>query len=162
MAVSVETIAAPDVARLWRPRLGRGRGLVVAALVLLSLVVVLAGAERTVIEDALAPAAGQVLVSDHATDGRIAFTTPLGAAEAQLDGAEPYVMPAAIRLQVGDDVVVTNDDIYPHIILSSLAMPGATTTMAFDEPGVYAFSSGCTANGGTINSFTSVIVSERA
>jgi hypothetical protein len=70
-------------------------------------------------------------------------------------------MPAAIRLHVGDAVVVTNEDDYPHIILSSLAMPGATTTIIFDDPGIQTFSSGCTANGGTLNSFTSVLVSEQ-
>ena len=32
--------------------------------------------------------------------------------------------------------------------------------MSFAEPGISASSSGCTANGGTMNSFTSVIVSE--
>jgi hypothetical protein len=103
-----------------------------------------------------------VVVPNRALNGKIAFTIPLGAAEAQVAGGTPYVMPPAIRLQVGDEVVITNEDVYPHIILGSLAMPGATTRIVFDEPGVQPYSSGCTANGGTINSFTSVIVSERS
>ena len=107
-------------------------------------------------------AAGPIVVPNHTTDGQIAFTIPLGAAEDQADGGTPYVMPPTIRMTVGDKVIVTNDDVYPHIILSSLVMPGTTATMVFDEPGINAFSSGCTANGGTINAFTSVIVSERS
>jgi hypothetical protein len=128
----------------------------------MSLLVVV-GAERTLLTGTSTQSPYEpVMVPARATDGKIAFTIPLGAAEAQLEGATPYVMPPAIRLAVSDAVVVTNDDVYPHIILSSLAMPGATTTIAFDEPGIHVFSSGCTANGGTMNSFTSVIVSERA
>jgi hypothetical protein len=134
---------------------------VVVTLIVMSLLVVV-GAERSLIGTSTQSPYEPVMVPARATDGKIAFTIPLGAAEAQLEGATPYVMPAAIRLEVGDAVVVTNDDVYPHIILSSLAMPGATTSMVFDEPGIHAFSSGCTANGGTLNSFTSVIVSESA
>jgi plastocyanin len=70
-------------------------------------------------------------------------------------------MPPVIRLRVGDSVVVTNDDAYPHMILGALAPAGETTTITFDLPGAHAFSSGCTANGGKMNSFTSVIVSGR-
>jgi hypothetical protein len=102
-----------------------------------------------------------VVVPDHATDGVIAFTIPPGAAVAQQAGVVPYAMPAAIRLRVGDAVVVRNDDTFPHMILNALVEPGATTTLPFAEPGIQAFSSGCTANGGTVNSFTSVIVSAR-
>jgi hypothetical protein len=127
----------------------------------MSLLVVV-GAERSLIGTSTQSPYEPVMVPARATDGTIAFTIPVGAAEAQLEGATPYVMPAAIRLEVGDAVVVTNDDVYPHIILSSLSMPGATTKIVFDEPGIHAFSSGCTANGGTLNSFTSVIVSESA
>ncbi len=105
---------------------------------------------------------GPIVVPNHMTDGQIAFTIPLGAAQDQTNGGTPYVMPPTIRMAVGDTVVVTNDDTFPHIILSSLVMPGTTATMVFDEPGIDAFSSGCTANGGTINAFTSVIVSERS
>jgi hypothetical protein len=102
-----------------------------------------------------------VVVADRPVDGKIAFTIPLGAADAQFSGGEPYVMPSVIRLRVGDSVVVANNDVYPHMILNALTPAGETTTITFDEPGAQAFSSGCTANGGTMNSFTSVIVSER-
>ena len=71
------------------------------------------------------------------------------------------MMPSVIRLRAGDSVVVTNDDAYPHMILNALAPAGEMTTITFDTPGTQAFSSGCTANGGTMNSFTSVIISER-
>jgi hypothetical protein len=161
MVANVESIAPVYGGSMPRPRLGRGRLAVVVALIVMSLLVVV-GAERSLTGTSTQSPYESVVVPDQATDGKIAFTIPLGAAEAQLEGATPYVMPAAIRLEAGDAVVVTNDDVYPHIILSSLAMPGATTTITFDEPGIQAFSSGCTANGGTINSFTSVIVSERA
>jgi hypothetical protein len=103
-----------------------------------------------------------VIVPDRPVDGEIAFTIPLGAADAQFNGGAPYVMPSVIRLQVGDSIVVTNDDAYPHMILNALAPAGETTMITFDKPGAQAFSSGCTANGGTMNSFTSVIVAERA
>ncbi len=108
-----------------------------------------------------AAVAGPIVIPNHTTAGQIAFTIPLGAAQDQTDGGTPYIMPPTIRMTVGDKVIVTNDDVFPHIILSSLVMPGTTATMVFDEPGINAFSSGCTANGGTINAFTSVIVSER-
>jgi hypothetical protein len=144
-----------------RPRPGRGRLAIVVTLIVLSLIVVV-GAERSMTGPSTQSPYEPVVVPGRVTDGKIAFSIARGAAEAQLEGATPYVMPAAIRLTVGDAVVVTNDDVYPHIILGSLAMPGATTTIAFDEPGIHAFSSGCTANGGTLNSFTSVIISERA
>ena len=101
-----------------------------------------------------------VVVPDRPVDGKIAFTIPAGAAEAQFNGGSPYMMPSVIRLRAGDSVVVTNDDAYPHMILNALAPAGETTTITFDTPGTQAFSSGCTANGGTMNSFTSVIISE--
>jgi hypothetical protein len=142
-------------------RWGRDRIVALAALVLLSIGAVMIADSPAVIDRVESPPA-TVYVPDHPVNGKIVFSIPPGAAEAQLDGATPYVMPTAIRLHVGDAVVVTNEDDYPHIILSSLAMPGATTTIVFDEPGIPAFSSGCTANGGTINSFTSVIVSEQS
>lgn len=71
-------------------------------------------------------------------------------------------MPATILMTVGDKVVGANDDMFPHIILGSPVMPGSPATVVFDEPGINAFSSGCTADGGAINAFTSVIVSERS
>ena len=95
------------------------------------------------------------------TNGVISFTIPLGATEVQQQGGQAYIMPAAMRLKVGDRVVVRNDDIYPHLIFYSLVLPGATETMSFDEPGIHPYSSGCAAHGGMLNAFTSVIVSER-
>lgn len=99
------------------------------------------------------------VVADHPTNGKIEFTIPQGAAELQFSGGTPYIMPPVIRFRVSDTVVVRNNDVYPHMILNALAPADTTTTIAFDEPGTFAFSSGCTANGGTMNSFTTVIVS---
>jgi hypothetical protein len=172
----VFTAAQPDIgaaparrsqAGVWH---GRGR---LSTLVAVLLILLLGGAAGLAIDQARqaadAPTTGAataaiapVQVPDRAVDGKIAFAIPLGAADAQLDGGTPYVMPPVIRLHTGDAVIVTNEDVYPHIILRSLVMPGTSATIVFDEPGVNAFSSGCTANGGTINSFTSVIVSERS
>lgn len=118
---------------------------------------------RLLVAGSLLPAAmptvESVTVPATATDGVIAFTIPAGAAAAQQAGAAPYAMPDAMRLRVGDRLVVRNDDDFPHMIFSLLVEPGKTGTMSFDEPGAFAYSSGCTANGGTMNSFTSVIVS---
>jgi hypothetical protein len=161
MVANAKNIAPAYDMSLPRPRLGRGRIVMIVALIVISLMTVLS-AERTMTDPTAQSPYEPVVVPDRATNGTIAFTIARGAADAQLAGGTPYVMPAAIRLAAGDAVVVTNDDVYPHIILSSLVMPGATTSIAFDEPGIHAFSSGCTANGGTMNSFTSVIVSERA
>jgi plastocyanin len=102
-----------------------------------------------------------VIVPAVPTDGVIAFTIPRGATDVQQAGGRAYIMPAAMRLYVGDRVIVRNDDLYPHMIFTMLVMPGTTETMTFDEPGIHPYSSGCAAHGGMLNAFTSVIVSER-
>lgn len=102
-----------------------------------------------------------VIVAAVPTDGEIAFTIPLGATDVQQAGGRAYIMPVAMRLKVGDRVTVHNDDLYPHMIFTELVMPGTTETMAFNEPGIHPYSSGCAAHGGMLNAFTSVIVSER-
>lgn len=106
-------------------------------------------------------AAEPVIVAAAPTDGVIAFTIPHGATDVQQAGGRSYIMPAAMRLHVGDRLIVRNDDLYPHMIFTMLVMPGTTETMAFDEPGIHPYSSGCAAHGGMLNAFTSVIVSER-
>lgn len=147
------------------PRWGPARALAAAALVLLAAgaLALAAGLRQDPLgSPAPAPAAAPVVVPGEPENGRIAFTIPRGAAESQARGGAPYVMPPVMRLQVGDAVVVSNADVAPHMVLNGLVLPGETTQLVFAEPGVHAFSSGCTANGGTMNSFTSVIVSERA
>jgi len=134
----------------------------------LALVVALAavGVWRLLVAGSLlpapAPAVESVVVPGVATDGVVSFTIPKGAAVAQQAGAEPYLMPDVMRLSVGDKLVVRNEDDYPHMIFALLVQPSETGTMTFDEPGTTAYSSGCTANGGTMNSFTSVVVSASA
>jgi hypothetical protein len=106
-------------------------------------------------------AAGPVVVASRPADGVIAFTIPRGATDVQQAGGHAYVMPVAMHLEVGDRVVVHNDDRYPHMIFYKLVMPGTTETMTFNEAGIFPYSSGCAAHGGMLNAFTSVIVSER-
>jgi plastocyanin len=102
-----------------------------------------------------------VVVAAVPTNGVISFTIPRGATDVQQAGGRAYVIPAAMRLEAGDRVVVHNDDLYPHLIFTKLVMPGTTETMTFNEPGIHPFSSGCAVHGGMLNAFTSVIVSER-
>lgn len=130
--------------------------LVIAALVLGSVRLATHGSRLP----ASMPTVATVAVDAFAMEGLDSFTIPAGAATAQQAGAEPYLMPDVMRLHVGDKLVVGNQDVFPHMIFAMVVAPGTTGTMVFDQPGVTDYSSGCTANGGTMNRFTSVIVSE--
>ena len=147
------------------PRRSLRRPTLLAAGLALAVAMVAFAAWRVLLFGALVPApvpaVETVVMPAVATAGAVAFTIPAGAAVAQLAGGEPYLMPDTKRLAVGDEFVVRNDDVYPRMIFSLLVQPGETGTMTVAEPGVAASSSGGSANGGTMNRFTSVIVSER-
>jgi hypothetical protein len=93
-----------------------------------------------------------------AVDGVLLVEIPLGAYDAFAHDRAGYIVPPAIRLQAGDRIEIVNHDTGPHMIFYAFVPPGSTSTLRFDTPGIFTYSSGCAVNP-AMNSFTSVIVS---
>ena len=93
-------------------------------------------------------------------DGVLTLTIPPGAAADQRQGGRGYVMPSVISLEVGDTIVIRNDDDAPHMILYAFLMPGESDTRTFTEMGSEVYSSGCGLHAASFLNFTTVFVSE--
>ena len=101
---------------------------------------------------------GDVIVPNVATNGVLAITIPAGTGETMAAGRHGYVLPAVIKLQVGDRIVIRNRDVFPHFMLFAIVMPGETVERSMTEPMSETYSAGCTADP-TQNGFTSLFVS---
>ena len=93
-------------------------------------------------------------------DGVLTLTIPPGAAADQRQGGRGYVMPSVISLEVGDTIVIRNDDDAPHMILYAFLMPGESDTRTFTEMGSEVYSPGCGLHAASFLNFTTVFVSE--
>jgi hypothetical protein len=110
--------------------------------------------------EAAAPAEGIATMPSAPVDGVLEMVIPPGAAADQQAGGRGYVMPSRIDLEVGDTIVIRNDDDAPHMILYTFLMPGESHERTFTEPGSEVYSSGCGLHAAAILNFTSIFVSE--
>lgn len=105
---------------------------------------------------------GLATMPDTPVDGVLTMNIPLGAGADQRAGGRGYVMPSVINLNVGDTIVIHNDDDAPHMILYTFLMPGQSDTRTFLSPGSEVYSSGCGAHAAAILNFTTIFVHEPA
>ena len=94
------------------------------------------------------------------TDGVLTLVIPSGAAVDQGLGGQGYQMPDVIELNVGDTIVLRNDDTAPHMILYAFLMPGQTHERTLTTPGSEVYSAGCGVHGASFLNFTTIFVSE--
>jgi hypothetical protein len=103
--------------------------------------------------------AGMVVAPAAPTDGVLTIIVPPGTdAAMKRSGDAGYHLPSVMRLEVGDTVVIRNDDSAPHMILYTFLMPGQSDTRVFTEPGSEVYSSGCSANAAEFHDFTTIFV----
>jgi hypothetical protein len=114
--------------------------------------------------DTILPAAdvavpqGLATMPDTPVDGILTMRIPLGASADQQAGGRGYAMPSVINLEVGDTIVIRNDDDAPHMILYTFMLPGQTDTRTFTSPGSEVYSSGCGLHAAVILNFTTIFV----
>ncbi len=110
---------------------------------------------------AVAPlSTGAAVMPSLPVDGVLTLAVPPGAAADQRLGGRGYVMPSVISLDMGDTVVIRNDDDAPHMILYTFLMPGETDARTFTEVGSEVYSSGCGLHAASFLNFTTIFVSE--
>lgn len=90
--------------------------------------------------------------------GVLTMVIPAGAAADQQQGGTGYEMPAVISLDVGDTIVIRNDDDAPHMILYAFLKPGESDTRTFTAPGSETYSSGCGLHAASYHSFTTIFI----
>ena len=95
-------------------------------------------------------------------DGVLTLNIPLGASADQQAGGRGYAMPSVIDLNVGDTIIIHNDDDAPHMILYTFLLPGQSDTRTFMSPGSEVYSSGCGLHAAAILNFTTIFVHESA
>jgi hypothetical protein len=101
-------------------------------------------------------------MSSTPVDGVLTMVIPPGAAADQRAGGRGYEMPAVISLEVGEKIVIRNDDDAGHMILFAFVEPGETVERVFAEPGSEVYSSGCGLHGASFLNFTTIFISESA
>ena len=147
----------PRAARGWNRRqvLGTAAGLGAAA--------ALAAAARFAgpPQEAAAPS-GIATMPDTPVDGRLEMTIPPGASADQQAGGRGYIMPSVINLNVGDTIVLRNDDDAPHMILYAFLLPGQEDSRTFTVAGSEVYSSGCGLHAAAILNFTTIFVHDPA
>jgi hypothetical protein len=162
LAQSRESRAAAGTTR------GKRRRVAAAIVALLAAGLLLAGATLWVARDgataipavgAPEPAASANVMPSAPTDGLLELVIPPGAFADQQAGGPGYEMPSVIRLNVGDKIVIRNDDGASHMILYAFLKPGETHERIFTEPGSEVYSSGCGVHAASFNNFTSLFVS---
>lgn len=159
------TDLVPDPPALRRPRWNRRRFLgsavgLAATAALAGSVVNLASPTREAVLPVREVAVPQGLATmpDTPVDGVLTMRIPLGASADQAAGGRGYTMPSVINLDVGDTIVIHNDDDAPHMILYTFLMPGQTDTRTFTAPGSEVYSSGCGLHAAAILNFTTIFV----
>ncbi|HKG25135.1 MAG TPA: hypothetical protein VKB09_05760 [Thermomicrobiales bacterium] len=106
--------------------------------------------------------ASMVVVPAAPTDGVVSIVIPPGTdAAMRRSGDAGYHMPSVMRLQVGDTIVIRNDDSVPHMILYTFLLPGQSDRRTFTTDGSEAYSSGCAANAAEFLDFTTIFVVDR-
>lgn len=93
-------------------------------------------------------------------DGELLIVIPPGTAEVMRAGGVGYLMPSVINLEVGDTIVIRNEDTDPHIIMFAFVLPGETIARVMDHPLTETYSAGCTISPTPVG-FTSLFVRER-
>lgn len=142
-----------------------------AALVLASALLLFSASQRGIAEPeatslpapvfgAVAPSSDIAVMPSAPVDGVLTMVIPPGAAADQQAGGRGYEMPPVISLEVGDTIVIRNDDDAPHMILYTFLMPGETNERTFTEIGSEVYSSGCGLNAASFLNFTSIFISE--
>lgn len=101
---------------------------------------------------------GLATMPDTPLDGVLTMNVPLGASADQQAGGRGYAMPSVINLDVGDTIVIHNDDDAPHMILYTFLLPGQSDTRTFTSPGSEVYSSGCGLHAAAILNFTTIFV----
>lgn len=109
---------------------------------------------------ALPKTTGLVAMPSAPVDGVLTMVIPPGAAADQQAGGRGYEMPSVIDLNVGDTIVIRNDDDMPHMIMYTFLMPGETNTRTFMEPGSEVYSAGCGLHAASFLNFTTIFVSD--
>jgi hypothetical protein len=102
---------------------------------------------------------GMVNVPAAPTDGVLTIVIPPGTdAAMKRTGDAGYHLPSVMRLDVGDTIVIRNDDDAPHMILYTFLLPGQTDRRTFTTAGSEAYSSGCSANAAQFPDFTTIFI----
>jgi hypothetical protein len=145
----------------WSRRLLGSAAVLVATAALAGSAVNLASPVVETIQPAEEIAAPQGLATmpDTPVDSVLTLDIPLGASADQQAGGRGYAMPSVINLEVGDTIVIHNNDDAPHMILYTFLLPGHTDTRTFTEPGSEVYSSGCGLHAASILNFTTIFVS---
>lgn len=161
----VQEPPAPQRRERWNRRrlLGSVVGLVATAAVAGGVVNLASPAREAILpaEDVAVPQ-GLATMPNTPVDGVLTMRIPLGASADQQAGGRGYAMPSVIDLNVGDTIVIHNDDDAPHMILYTLLLPGQTDTRTFTSPGSEVYSSGCGLHAAAILNFTTIFVHEPA
>lgn len=108
-------------------------------------------------EEVAAPQ-GLATMPDTPIEGVLTMTIPSGAAADQQAGGRGYTMPSVINLEVGDTIVIHNNDDAPHMILYAFLLPGQSDTRTFTTSGSEVYSSGCGLHAAAILNFTTIFV----
>ena len=74
---------------------------------------------------------------DSTASGVQEIVVPRGTAEKIKAGETVDVMPSLIEVKVGEDLVLTNDDTYTHVIGPQMVKAGESVTLNFGAPGSY-------------------------
>jgi hypothetical protein len=105
---------------------------------------------------------GLATMPDTPVDGVLTMNIPRGASADQQAGGRGYAMPSVINLNVGDTIVIHNDDDAPHMVLYTFLLPGQSDTRTFTTPGSEVYSSGCGLHAAAILNFTTIFVHDAA
>ena len=161
----VQAPPAPQRGARWSRRrlLGSVAGLVATAALAGSVVNLASPATEAVLPagDVAVPQ-GLATMPDTPVEGVLTMHIPLGASADQQAGGRGYAMPSVIKLNVGDTIVIHNDDDAPHMILYTFLLPGQSDTRTFMSPGSEVYSSGCGLHAAAILNFTTIFVHEPA
>jgi len=100
-----------------------------------------------------------VLAPAQATSGVIEITIPSGTG-AQLDAgnAAAITLPSVMYVHVGDEIIIHNHDIRPHLLLYAYIEPGGTNVRQFDAPGTEVYSAGCSSSAATSGLFMTMAI----
>jgi hypothetical protein len=156
----VQTPLAPQrPERLSRRRLlGSMVGLVATAALAGGVVNLAAPAREAILPAGDGVPQGLAAMPDTPVEGVLTMSIPLGASADQQAGGRGYTMPSVINLELGDTIVIHNDDDAPHMILYTFLLPGQTDTRTFTAPGSEVYSSGCGLHAAAILNFTTIFV----
>lgn len=119
--IAPEVPAEPDPTPAEPARAGWGLGIVLIAISVVALLVTGVLVVR--------------LLRPEATGGRTAtFVVPAGTAKKVEQGAKVEIMPRVVRLEVGDSLVIRNDDDQTALVGPYIVKAGSTLTQKFQRP----------------------------